>query len=498
MLATFGRQSVVKTYSMLVDGELVPSRSGNLVESINPATGEPLALVPDGNEEDARAAIDAAHAAYPAWRALGPRERANRARTLAAALRSATDELALLESQDTGSPITPMSRDVLAAAGRLEFFAGLVTEIKGTTVPASNEGFHYTVREPYGVVVRIVPFNHPIMFAASRVAAPLVAGNTVVLKVPPQAPLTGLRLGEIAKEVFPPGVLNILNGDGPTVGRALVSDRRVHRIGLTGSPQTGRSIVRDSADHLAEVSLELGGKNPLIVFPDADVRQSAAGAVKAMNFGWQGQSCGSASRVFVHDSIDDEFCDAIVEQLGLIRQGDPVHPDTTMGAMISQAQYDRVLQYIERGKNEGARLLAGGGRPAGEVFERGLFIAPTVFVDVKPDMTIAQEEIFGPVMSILTWSDEDDVIEQANGVDYGLTANLYTNDLAKAMRLIPRLEAGFVWVNGSGEHFQGLPFGGYKQSGLGREESIEELLSYTQIKSVSILPPNRWIPRSES
>jgi betaine-aldehyde dehydrogenase len=487
----------MKTYDMLIGGQLVQSESGNVVASINPATLEPLALVPDGTEADARAAIDAAHAAYPAWRALAPKERAARARALAAALLAATDELAALESQDTGSPITPMSKDVQSAASRLEFFAGLVTEIKGTTVPASNEGFHYTVREPFGVVVRIVPFNHPIMFAASRIAAPLVAGNTVVLKVPPQAPLTGLRLGEIAKDIFPPGVVNILNGDGPTVGRALVSDRRVHRIGLTGSPQTGKSIVRDSSDHLAEVSLELGGKNPLIVFPDADVRQSAAGAVKAMNFGWQGQSCGSASRVFVHESIVDEFCSFVVEQIGTIRQGDPGDAATTMGAMISQAQYDRVMRYIEIGKSEGARVLVGGGRPEGPAFDKGLFIAPTVFVDVKPDMTIAQEEIFGPVMSILTWSDEDEVIDQANGVEYGLTANLYTNDLARAMRLIPRLEAGFVWVNGSGEHFQGLPFGGYKESGLGREESIEELLSYTQIKSVSILPPNRWLPRSD-
>jgi betaine-aldehyde dehydrogenase len=233
------------------------------------------------------------------------------------------------------------------------------------------------------------------------------------------------------------------------------------------------------------------------VFPDADVRQSAAGAVKAMNFGWQGQSCGSASRVFVHESIVDEFCSFVVEQIGTIRQGDPGDAATTMGAMISQAQYDRVMRYIEIGKSEGARVLVGGGRPEGPAFDKGLFIAPTVFVDVKPDMTIAQEEIFGPVMSILTWSDEDEVIDQANGVEYGLTANLYTNDLARAMRLIPRLEAGFVWVNGSGEHFQGLPFGGYKESGLGREESIEELLSYTQIKSVSILPPNRWLPRSD-
>jgi betaine-aldehyde dehydrogenase len=488
----------MKTYNMLIGGQLVPSRSGELTESINPATLEPLGLVPEGNEDDARAAVDAAHEAYPAWRALAPRERAARARALAAVLRDASSELAELESRDTGSPVTPMSKDVEAAAGRLEFFAGLVTEIKGTTVPASNEGFHYTVREPFGVVVRIVPFNHPIMFAASRVAAPLVAGNTVVLKVPPQAPLTGLRLGELAKDIFPPGVLNIINGDGPTVGRALVRDRRVNRVGLTGSPQTGKSIVRDSADHLAEVSLELGGKNPLIVFPDADVRQSAAGAVKAMNFGWQGQSCGSASRVFVHESIVEAFCEGVVEQIGKIRQGDPSDPDTTMGAMISQAQYDRVIRYISTGVEEGARLLVGGGRPDGPAFEKGLFIAPTVFVDVEPDMTIAREEIFGPVMSILTWSDEDEVIAQANGLDYGLTANLYTNDLARAMRLIPRLEAGFVWVNGSGEHFQGLPFGGYKDSGLGREESIEELLSYTQIKSVSILPPDRWLARSES
>jgi acyl-CoA reductase-like NAD-dependent aldehyde dehydrogenase len=215
-----------------------------------------------------------------------------------------------------------------------------------------------------------------------------------------------------------------------------------------------------------------------------------------MNFGWQGQSCGSASRVFVHDTLFEPFCAHVVEQVGRIRQGDPTDPATTMGAMISQAQYERVLDYIEVGSAEGARLLVGGGRPPGKRFERGYFIAPTVFVDVKPDMRIAQEEIFGPVMSVLTWSDEEEVIAAANDVDYGLTANLYTNDLATAMRVIPRLEAGFVWVNGAGEHFQGLPFGGYKHSGIGREECLEELLSYTQLKSVSIMPPDRWIPRS--
>jgi acyl-CoA reductase-like NAD-dependent aldehyde dehydrogenase len=389
-----------------------------------------------------------------------------------------------------------MAKDVQAAARRLDYFAGLVTELKGMTVPASAGGLHYTVREPFGVVVRIVPFNHPIMFAGSRIAAPLVAGNTVVLKVPPQAPVTGLRLGELAKDVLPPGVLNIITGDGPTVGRALVTDRRVGRIGLTGSPGTGKSILRDSAEQIAEVSLELGGKNALIVFPDVDVEQSAAGAVRAMNFGWQGQSCGSCSRVFVHESVYDEFCLRVQEQIGRIRQGDPGDPATTMGAMISEAQYERVLGYIETGKGEGARVLVGGGHPEGEAFARGLFIEPTVFVDVKPDMRIAQEEIFGPVMSIMTWSDEDEVIEEANDVVYGLTANLYTNDMATAMRVIPQLDAGFVWVNGSGEHFQGLPFGGYKESGLGREESLDELLSYTQTKSVSILPPNRWLPEA--
>lgn len=488
----------MKTYDMLIGGELVQSSSGNVVPSINPATGDPIALVPDGTADDARAAVDAAEGAFEGWRRLAPTERAARSRELAAALRASIHELAELEARDTGSPITPMAADVRSAASRLEFFAGLVTEIKGTTVPASVEGLHYTIREPFGVVARIVPFNHPIMFAASRIAAPLVAGNTVVLKVPPQAPVTGLRLAELARDIFPPGVLNIVNGDGATVGRTLVSDRRVKRIGLTGSVETGKSIVRDSSDHLAEVSLELGGKNPLIVFPDAEVAQSAAGAVKAMNFGWQGQSCGSGSRVFVHETVFDEFCSNVVERIGLIRQGDPTDPATTMGAMISEAQYERVLRYIEIGKSEGARLLTGGGRPEGEQFARGFFIAPTVFVDVKPDMRIAQEEIFGPVMSILTWSDEDEVIASANDVEYGLTANLYTNDLATAMRVIPRLEAGFVWVNGAGEHFQGLPFGGYKSSGLGREESLEELLSYTQLKSVSILPPNRWISRSDS
>jgi betaine-aldehyde dehydrogenase len=283
-------------------------------------------------------------------------------------------------------------------------------------------------------------------------------------------------------------VLNIVTGDGAELGEALVADRRVSRISLTGSVPTGKAVMRAAADRLADVTLELGGKNPLIVFSDADAEKAARGAIRAMNFAWQGQSCGSTSRVLVHESLHDEFCDRVTRLLSGMRIGSPQDPETQIGALISRVQYDRVLDYIALGREEGARLLTGGRRPPG--LDKGFYVEPTVFDGVTEDMRIFREEIFGPVMAVTAWNDEDDAVRLANAVDYGLTANLYTNDLPTVLRVMPRLEAGFVWVNGLGEHFLGLPFGGVKQSGLGREEGLEQLLSFTQSKSVSLLTLN--------
>jgi acyl-CoA reductase-like NAD-dependent aldehyde dehydrogenase len=476
------------TYRMLIGGQLTEAASGRQAIVIDPATEEELARVPDGGKQDAVAAVDAASAAFPAWRATPARKRAAACTRLADLVMDSQAELGELESRDTGNCIAPMTGDVAAGARTLRYFAGLAPELKGVSVPASDWGLHFTVREPYGVVVGIAAFNHPFLFAAAKIAAPLVAGNTVVLKPPPQAPLSSLALAEIAAGVFPPGVLNIVTGESAELGEALVADRRVSRISLTGSVPTGKAVMRAAADRLADVTLELGGKNPLLVFPDAEPEKAARGAIRAMNFAWQGQSCGSTSRVLVHESLHDEFCDHVTRLLADMHVGSPQDPQTQIGALISRIQYDRVLDYIAIGQEEGARLLTGGRRPPG--LDKGFYVEPTVFDGVTEDMRIFREEIFGPVMAVTAWSDEDDAVRLANAVDYGLTANLYTNDLPTVLRVMPRLEAGFVWVNGLGEHFLGLPFGGVKQSGLGREEGLEQLLSFTQSKSVSLLTLN--------
>jgi 2-formylbenzoate dehydrogenase len=430
-----------------------------------------------------RAAADAA----VSWRSVDVRERGRRLRALAEAIRAHADELALLDALDSGNPVSAMRNDVAWGADVLDLFADYASHLGGSTIPASPENLHFTRRAPFGVVARIVPFNHPIFFAASKIAAPLMAGNTVVLKPSDITPLSALRLAEIATDILPPGVLSVITGNGPTASSALVRHPLVRRIGFIGSDRVGRIIQRDAAEvGVKEVSLELGGKNALIVCPDADLDAAATGIVAGMNFAWsEGQSCGSTSRVLLPAPVADEVLARVTERVAAIRVGSPVDPDTQMGPLASRAQYDKSRHYIDVATAEGATLAYGGERPAG--FERGNYLQPTVFTGVRPDMRIAREEVFGPVMSVLTYTDLDEAVTIANGVDYGLTASIWTRDVSTAITLADRVEAGYVWVNGSSRHFWGMPFGGTKSSGIGREECVEELLSYTEIKAVNVL-----------
>jgi betaine-aldehyde dehydrogenase len=359
-------------------------------------------------------------------------------------------------------------------------------ELKGQTIPTPGGGLDYTRLEPFGVVARMLPYNHPAMFAVSKIAAPLVAGNTVVLKIADQTPLSGLLLGRLAQEHLPPGVLNILTGEGPTCGAALVRHPRVRRVAFTGSVATGRAVVAQAG--IKPVTLELGGKNPLIVLPDVDVAKAAAAAVAGMNFTvCQGQSCGSTSRVFVHRRIHAALVDAIVEEVGRIRVGLPDRDDAQMGPLITRAHHDRVLGYVESAMQEGAELRYGGRHPSAPELARGYFVEPTVFDRVAHGMTIEREEIFGPVLAVLPWDDETEMLRQANDTEFGLCANIWTNDVSTALRLADRVEAGYVWINGyGGARYRGAPFGGYKSSGIGREHSMDELVSYTQIKNVNV------------
>lgn len=473
---------------MLIDGEMVASESGQWMESINPANEEVIGRVPKGTAKDMHRAIEAAEKAQPAWAALSVDKRAECLNKLSEGLAKRADEILRVEVMDTGNTIYKMRDDVAKAIEQLKYFAGLGYEVKGMTVPSTPNNLHITVREPYGVVGRIIPFNHPISFAASRMGAPLIAGNTIVEKPSHQSPLSAAILGEIAQEVMPPGVVNIVSGAGSEAGDALVRHPRVKRIAFIGSVKTGMAIQRSAAEIcIKHVTLELGGKNPMIVFPDADYQKALAAAVKGMNFAWQGQSCGSTSRLFLHESIHDQLLADLVQEVAGLKLGDPLAEDSRMGPINFKGQYETVLRYIQAGLEDGARLMTGGKRPAGKQFEKGYWVEPTVFADVKPDMRIAREEIFGPVLSVFKWKHVDEVVEMANAVEYGLTAAIWTNDLNAALTTARRIQSGYIWINGTSGHFKGMPFGGFKNSGIGREEGIEELLSYTEEKAIHIM-----------
>jgi betaine-aldehyde dehydrogenase len=462
-----------------------PARSGREVESFSPATGESLGTLADAGADDVEAVVAAAEAGFREWRRVPPLERAKVLREAARLLRENGRALALLDAADGGNPVTEMMGDVGIAAAQMEFFAGLVTEMKGASIPMGPDAVNFSVREPRGVVARIIPFNHPFMFCAGKAAAPLAAGNAVIMKPPEQAPLSALRLAELIGGLFPAGVFNVVPG-GREAGAALASHPRVAMVALIGSVPTGRAVMHAAADTVKPVLLELGGKNALIAFPDASPDRVADAVVAGMNFTWCGQSCGSTSRAFIHADIHDAVVERIAARAAKYRPGLPTDPKTTMGALASRAQHQKVLGYIEAAKREGARLVCGGAPPSDPALAGGTFIEPTVFADVTPDMTIAREEIFGPVLSVFRWSDEAAMLEEVNRPEYGLTCSIWTNDLTRGHRAAAAVEAGFVWINETSKHFLGTPFGGFKQSGIGREECLEELLAFTQEKNIHV------------
>jgi len=460
-------------------------KSGRFLDTLNPGTGLSLGKVADAGPEDIDAAVAAAKVAFKEWRRVLPLERAKILRRIAEILRQSADELAMIDAADCGNPVREMVSDAMVAAAQMEFFAGFVTEMKGASIPMGPDVVNFSVREPLGVIGRIIPFNHPFMFCAGKSAAPLAAGNTVIVKPPEQAPLSSLRLAELIGGLLPPGAFNVVPG-GREAGQHLASHPDVAMIALIGSVPTGRAVMKAAADTVKRTMLELGGKNALIAYPDADSDEVAGAVIAGMNFTWCGQSCGSTSRAFIHEKIYDAVLERIKGRIAHYKPGIPTDPATTMGAIISKTQFERVMSYIDAAKAEGAKVIAGGGRPADPALANGFYIEPTVFAGVNMSMRIAREEIFGPVLGVFTWSDEAKMLADVNQVEYGLSASIWTNDLSTAHRTAMAVEAGYVWINEVGKHFLGAPFGGFKQSGLGREECFEEMLSFTQEKNIHV------------
>ena len=478
-------QSEVPFRGMLIGGELVEATGGASLESVNPATEEVIGRVPDASAGDVDRAVQAALEAGPAWRDRPWQQRAKLLREYGRILEENAEELAYLDAVDSGNPIASMRADVQGAVGEINYFAGIAGETKGRTIPSGPDALTYTEFVPYPVVARIVPFNHPIKFAAAKSAAPLAAGCPVIVKPGEQTSLSALRFGELVQGLFPAGVFNVITGDGATAGAALAGHPQVPRVAFTGSVATGQRVAALGNEQIKHLSLELGGKNPLIVFPDADIATTAKAAVAAMNLArCMGQSCGSASRIFVHEDVSEQFLATLVEAVSKLTVGDPMDDGTDMGPLAFKSHYDKVTGLIASGVEEGAKLLYGGGRPEG--FDKGYYLEPTVFAQVDMDMRIAREEIFGPVMSVLTWTDYEDMLAQVNSLDVGLTGNIWTNDISLALRTARRIQSGYISINGTGKRPIGSPFGGFKQSGIGKESALDELLSYGREQSVTV------------
>lgn len=481
-MARFGLQK------LYINGGYVDASGDAVFDAINPATGEVLAHVQRATAADVEKAVASAEKGQKVWAAMTAMERSRILRRVVDLLRERNDELAMLETLDTGKAYSETRYvDIVTGADVLEYYAGLVPAIEGEQIPLRDTSFVYTRREPLGVTAGIGAWNYPIQIALWKSAPALAAGNAMIFKPSEVTSLTTLKLAEIFTEAgLPDGVFNVLTGSGREVGNLLTEHPRIEKVSFTGGTDTGKKVMASaSSSSLKEVTMELGGKSPLIVCADADLDKAADIAMMA-NFYSSGQVCTNGTRVFVPAELKAAFEAKVLERVDRIRAGDPLDENTNFGPLVSFAHMESVLGYIEKGKAEGARLLCGGGRLQDGAFAQGAYVAPTVFTDCSDDMTIVREEIFGPVMSILAYDTEDEVIRRANDTDFGLAAGVVTPDLNRAHRIIHRLEAGICWINAWGESPAQMPVGGYKQSGVGRENGISSLAQYTRIKSVQV------------
>lgn len=479
----------MRSYQLLIDGEFCDAIGGRTFGVVCPATNEILGQVASATPEDVDRAVKAAARAFvdPAWRYMGPMHRVGLLKRVGNLVLTHLEELAHLEALDTGNPIRDVKQFYIpGAAGCFEFFAPLAHHLIGDQIPISPQYLDYTTYEPLGVVAIIVPWNDPLEIACARLATALAAGNTCILKPSPLAPLTCMRLGGIFLEAgFPPGVVSIIAGSDDQVGTALINHPKVQMISFTGSVTTGRTILEAAAKTIKRVCLEMGGKSPNIVFPDADLSRAVPGAAQAIYL-MSGQNCVAGSRLFVHEAIYDEFVSRLIEESSRYRVGDPLDPETMMGPLISPNQLNKVKQYVASAQAEGANLVLGGTAPSAPKLQHGNYFLPTIFTEVRPSMRIAQEEIFGPVLCIFKFSSVEEVVRMANTTEYGLGAGIWTQDLKLAHQLAKDLQAGTVYVNTYNEFYSQAPFGGYKQSGLGYEYGLDALKQYAQRKNVLI------------
>lgn len=475
-----------ETQGLYINGEYVQAKSGKTFEVFNPANEEVIAAVAEGGEEDVDTAVKAARKAFDEgeWTKMEPADRSRLIYKFADLLEEHSEELAQIESLDNGKPYQQaLEDDIEGTVEQFRYYAGWATKVFGKTTNVSPDYVTYTVHEPIGVAGQIVPWNFPLLMAAWKLASALAAGCTVVLKPASETPLSMLYAAKLFKEAgFPDGVVNILPGRGSTAGNALVTHKDVNKVAFTGSTSTGKGIMKKAADDVKAVTLELGGKSPAIVLEDADLENAIDGIFDGTMYN-TGQNCSSTSRIFVHRSIYEDVLEKLKEKAESVVVGPGLNNDTDIGPVVSENQLNTVLGYIEKGKEEGARLITGGARKG----DKGFFVEPTIFADVEDDMTISREEIFGPVMSVFVFDEVEEVIKRANDSEYGLAASVWTENIKKGHYVTSKLEAGTVWVNDFGLELETMPFGGYKQSGIGREMGGDYGLSnYLEVKSVFV------------